>query len=70
MRNEEDLSGNSKQCRQDSVGSVAGDPDILENSNGAEREAQGTQGFRRHCTSRESVSPLSRLTGSFRNKYY
>ena len=30
---------------------------------------QGTQGSSKNCTSRESVSPLSRLIRGFRNKY-
>ena len=32
--------------------------------------AQGTQGLSKICTSRESVSPLSRLIRGFRNKYH
>ena len=31
---------------------------------------QGTQGSSENCTSRESVSPLSRLIRGFRNKYH
>ena len=31
--------------------------------------AQGAQGSSKNCTSRESVSPLSRLIRGFRNKY-
>ena len=31
---------------------------------------QGTQGSSKNCTSRESVSPLSRLIRGFRNKYH
>ena len=31
---------------------------------------QGTQGTSKSCTSRESVSPLSRLIRGFRNKYH
>ena len=37
------------------VGSVATDPDTLENSKEAGKEAQGTQGLRKNCTSRECV---------------
>ena len=36
----------------------------------AGREAHGTQGLSKNCTSRESVSPLSRLVRGFRNKYH
>ena len=32
--------------------------------------AQGAQGLSKNCTSRESVSPLSRLIRGFRNKYH
>ena len=32
--------------------------------------AQGAQGSSKFCTSRESVSPLSRLIRGFRNKYH
>ena len=32
--------------------------------------AQGTQGSSKNCTSRESVSPLSRLIRGFCNKYH
>ena len=32
--------------------------------------AQGTQSSSKNCTSRESVSPLSRLIRGFRNKYH
>ena len=32
--------------------------------------AQGAQGSSNICTSRESVSPLSRLIRGFRNKYH
>ena len=36
----------------------------------AEGGAQGAQGSSKICTSRESVSPLSRLIRGFRNKYH
>ena len=37
----------------------------------AGREAKGTQGLSKNCTSRESIiSPLSRLIRSFRHKYH
>ena len=32
--------------------------------------AQGTPSLSKNCTSRESVSPLSRLIRGFRNKYH
>ena len=32
--------------------------------------AQGTLSLSKNCTSRESVSPLSRLIRGFRNKYH
>ena len=34
------------------------------------RGAQGTLSLSKNCTSRESVSPLSRLIRGFRNKYH
>ena len=58
-----------KKHRQERVGSVAADPDNLEKSKEAVG-AQGTQGLRKNCASRESVSPLSRLIRGFRNKYH
>ena len=51
------------------VGSVAANPDNLENNKEAGGGAQGAQGSSKICTSRESVSPLSRLIRGFRNKY-
>ena len=36
----------------------------------AEGEAQDTRGSSNNCTSRESVSPLSRLIRGFRSKYH
>ena len=65
-----DLGIKRKILRQERIGSVAADPDNLENSKEAGREAQGTGGLSRECTSRESVSPLSRLIRGFRIKYY
>ena len=59
-----------KKRKQESVGSVAADPDVHENSKDAERKAQGTEGLRNNCTRRESVSPFSRLIRGFRNKYH
>ena len=54
-------------CRKERVGPVAAKPDNLEN-NKESGGAQGTQGLINNCTSRESVSPLSRLIRGFRNK--
>ena len=52
------------------VGSVAANPDNLGSNKEAGGGAQGAQGPSKICTSRESVSPLSRLIRSFRNKYH
>ena len=70
MGNGEDLGGMRKKLRQERVGSLVADPDNLENSKEAEGEAQSTQGLNKNCSSRESVSPLSRLIRCFRNKYH
>ena len=69
MRNGGDLGVKRKKRRQERVGSVAADPDNLESSKKAGREAQGTQGLSKTCTSRGSVSPLSRMIRGSRNKY-
>ena len=53
------------------VHSMTADPDNnnVENSKGAGRE--GTQSLSKYnCTTRESVSPWSRLIIGFRNKYH
>ena len=50
-------------------GSVAAKPDNLRSNKEAGRGAQGAQGSSKICTSRESVSPLSRLIRGFRNRY-
>ena len=62
-----DLDGNRKTRGQESVGSVADDPDNLENSKQAAREAQGNWGLRKNC--RESMPFSSRVIRSLRNKY-
>ena len=49
---------------------VAANPDNLESNNEAGGGAQGTQDSSKNCTSRESVSPLSRLIRGFRNQYH
>ena len=65
-----DTGGKRKKCRKERVGSVAANPDNLENNKEAGAGAQGAQGSSKMCTSRESVSPLSRLNRGFRNKYH
>ena len=52
------------------VQTVAANPDNLENNKEEGGGAQGAQGSTNICTSRESVSPLSRLIRGFRNKYH
>ena len=65
-----DMGGKRKKCVKERVGSVAANPDNLGSNREAEGRAQGAQGSSKICTSRESVSPLSRLIGGFRNKYH
>ena len=65
-----DTGGKRKQCRKERVGSVAANPDNLGSNKEAGGGAQGAQGSSKNCTSRESVSPLSRLIRGFRNKYH
>ena len=65
-----DTGGERKKCRKERPGSVAANPDNLESNKEAEGGAQGTRGSSKNCTSRESVSPLSRLIRGFRNKYH
>ena len=65
-----DLGRKKKKRRQENVGSVAADPDNLENnkeSGGSTRHSG--QVLSKNCTSRESVSPLSRLIKGFRDKH-
>ena len=40
-----DFGGKKKKCRQERIHSVAADPDSIDNSKEAEREAQGTHGL-------------------------
>ena len=68
--NRGDTGGKRKQCRKERVGSVAANPDNLESNKEAGGGAQGAQGSSKICTSRESLSPLSRLIRGFRNKYH
>ena len=62
--------GTRKRCRKGSVGSVAANSNIVEINKEAGGGAQGTLSLSKNCTSRESVSPLSRLIRGFRNKYH
>ena len=64
------LGWKEEKCRKERVGSVAGNPDNLESNREAEGGAQGTQGSSKNCTSRDSVSPMSRLIRGFRNKHH
>ena len=62
--------GKRKKSRKERVGSVAANPDYLGSNKEAGGGAQGAQSSSKICTSRESVSPLSRLIRGFRNKYH
>ena len=64
------MGGKRKKCRKERVGSVAANSDNLGSNKEAWGGAQGAQGSSKICTSRESVSPLSRLIRGFRNKYH
>ena len=59
-----------KKCRKERVGSVAANSDSPGSNKEAGGGAQGAQGLSKIYTSRESVSPLSRLIRGFRNKYH
>ena len=63
-----DFGGTRKRCRKGSVGPVAANSNIVEINKEAGGGAQGTLSLSKNCTSRESVSPLSRLIRGFRNK--
>ena len=65
-----DMGGKRKKCRKERVGSVAANSDNLGSNKEAGGGAQGAQGSSKICTSRESVSPLSRLIRGFRSKYH
>ena len=66
-----DTGGKRKKCKKERVGSVAANPDTLESNKEAGGGVQGTQGSSKNCTSsREIVSPLSRLIRGFRSKYH
>ena len=64
------MGGKRKKCRKERVGSVAANSDSLGSNKEAGGGAQGAQGSSKICTSRESVSPLSRLIRGFRNEYH
>ena len=57
-----DTGGKRKKCRNKGL--------VQWSKKEAGGGAQGTQGSSKNFTSRESVSPLSRLIRGFRNKYY
>ena len=63
-----DFGGTRKRCRKGSVGPVAANSNIVEINKEAGGGAEGTLSLSKNCTSRESVSPLSRLIRGFRNK--
>ena len=65
-----DFGGTRKRCRKGSVGPVVANSNIVEINKEAGGGAQGTLSLSKNCTSRESVSPLSRLIRGFRNKYH
>ena len=62
--------GTRKRCRKGSAGPVAVNSNIVEINKEAGGGAQGTLSLSKNYTSRESVSPLSRLIRGFRNKYH
>ena len=68
--NGRDVGGKREKRRKERVGPVASNPDNLENNKEAGGGAQCIQGTSKNCTSRENVSPLSRLIRGFRNKYH
>ena len=65
-----DLGGKRKRRGKERVGPVAANPENLEKNKEAGGGAQGTNTLSKNYTSRESVSPLSRLVRGFRNKYH
>ena len=65
-----DMGGKRKKCRKERAGSVAANSDNLGSYKEAGGGAQDAQGSSKICTSRESVSPLSRLIRGFCNKYH
>ena len=65
-----DMGGKRNKCRKERVGSVAANSYNLGSNKKAGGGAQGAQSSSKIFTSRESVSPLSRLIRGFRNKYH
>ena len=63
-----DVGRKRRKCSKEKIGSVAANPDNLESNKEAGGGAQGAQGSSKNCTSRASVSPLSRLIRGFCNK--
>ena len=61
-----------KNVKKRRVGPVACNPDNHESNKeaGGGGLARGTRGLSKNCTSRESVSPLSRVIRGFRSKYH
>ena len=64
------MGGKRKKCRKERDGSVAANSDNLGSNKEAGGGVQGAQDSSKICTSRESVSSLSRLIRGFRNKYH
>ena len=60
-----DLGGKRKKWRKERVGPVAANPDNPESNKEAGGGSQSTKGSSKNFTSRESVSPLSRLIRGF-----
>ena len=67
--NGRNLCGKRKKCRKERVGSVVANPNNLESNKEAGGGAQGTQDSSKSGTSKESVSPLSRLIRGFPNNF-
>ena len=59
-----------EKSRKERVGAVAANLNNLESNKKVGGRGRDTQGSSKNCTSRESVSPLSRLIRGFRNKYH
>ena len=70
VENGGDLGGKRKKCRKERVGPVAANSDNLESNNEAGEGAECILGSGKICTSRESVSSLSRLIKCSRNKFH
>ena len=68
MGNGGDLSRKRKNVDNKGLAAVAADPDNLKDGKEAGGETQGTLGLSKNCSSKESVSPLSRLIRGFRSK--